>query len=180
MSATRKKQYLVILLVSAFLVIIIYGTKNSFAALKMESSTVKNSFTAMEDSIPSINETLTNDPDNAGYILEKDDVTVTNTNEFDVSVRAIVIASWQDADGNTLAATPSEGTDYTITYGDDWELRSDGFYYYKSILGKNESTTPLLTDCKPIKKAPSSGYTLNINIVSQTVQTINDNGELPY
>lgn len=166
--------------VSAFLIAAIFVIKESFASMKLETSTVKNSFTAMEKSVPSINENITPDPENNDYIIEKKDVTVTNTNDFDVYVRAMVVTSWQDADGNLLAVTPVEGTDYNITYSSDWNKKDDGFYYYKSILGKGQTTTPLITLCKPLKNSPVNGYTLSINIISQTVQSVVDNGELPF
>ena len=180
MIRTKKFQLLLTVFVSAFLTVTIFSIKESFASIKMETATVKNSFTAMENSIPSINETVTPDPGNNVYIIEKKDVTVTNTNNFDVYVRAMVIASWQDADGNVLAVTPLEGTDFSISYSTDWNKKDDGFYYYNSVLGKGNTTTPLITECKPLTKAPVNSYTLNVNIISQTVQSVTDNGELPF
>ncbi len=180
MTKTRKKQLLLISFVSALFVLVVLGTKTTFAALKIESATVKNSFTAMENSIPLINETVIPDPNQSEYILEKNNVTITNNNDFEVCVRAMVIASWQDSNGDTLASLPTEGTDFQITYGSEWEKKSDGFYYYKSVLAKGETTPPLLTGCKPLKAAPVDGYTLSLNIVSQTVQSEIDNGEIPF
>ncbi len=180
MIKAKKIQLLLTIFVSAFLIVTISGIKNTFAALKMETATVKNSFTPMKSSIPTINENVTPNPDNNNYIIEKNDVTVTNTNDFDVYVRAMVIASWQDADGNVLAVTPVEGIDYNISYSTDWNKGDDGFNYYKSILRKGEITSPLLTACTPLKNAPVNGYTLSINIISQTVQSAIDNGELPF
>ncbi len=176
----RKIQLMLTIIVSAFLIAAIFGIKESFASMKLETPTVKNSFTAMEKNIPSINENVTPDPENNDNIIEKKDVTVTNTNDFDVYVRAIVVASWQDADGNILAVTPVEGTDYSIAYSSDWNKKDDGFYYYKSILGKGQTTMPLITLCKPLKNSPVTGYTLSVNIISQTVQSVVDNGDLPF
>lgn len=165
------------LVVSAFFVLITFGIQNTYAALQMKSETVKNSFSAMENNAPKINEDVLGYDNN--HINEKKNVTVTNTNEFSVRVRAIIVASWQDANGNTLAVTPVEGTDYSIEYGNDWENK-DGFYYYKNVLKKGETTTALISECKPLKAAPVEGYTLSINIVSQTIQSKIDNGKLPF
>ncbi len=54
---------------SALLIMIVFGTKSTFAALKMESGTVKNSLVPMEDSPPSVSESVTPAPDQDGYIL---------------------------------------------------------------------------------------------------------------
>lgn len=180
MIRTRTKQILLTLSVSALLLLIVIGINSTYAALKMESGTVRNSFVPMEDTPPSVSENVTPDPDQDGYILEKNDVTVTNPNDFEVNVRAMVIASWQDADGNILAVSPTEGTDYRITYGSGWEKRDDGYYYYSDVLGKDETTLPLLTACQPLKSAPLNGYTLCVDIISQIVQSEIDNGTLPF
>ena len=142
MIKTRKKQLLLILFVSASLISLVFGTQGAYAALKMETPTVKNSCEPMENLKPTINETFVKNNDD---VLEKKDVTVTNNNEFDVYVRAKVIVSWQDANGNTLAVTPLEGTDYTVEYGTDWTKKADGYYYYNKPLGDGQSTTDLLS-----------------------------------
>lgn len=176
MTKIRKKQLMLGLFVSAFFVLITLGIRNTHAALQMKSETVENSFVAMDNKAPQIKEAVSG---NDNYITEKKNVTVTNNNDFSVRVRAIIIASWQDANGNTLAVTPAEGIDYSIEYGDDWTKNGE-FYYYENILGKGETTAPLISECKPLNAAPVDGYTLSINIVSQTVQSEIDNGELPF
>ena len=111
MTKARRKQSMLALVVSAFFVLITFGIQNTYAALQMKSETVENSFSPMENKAPQINEIVSG---NDNYITEKKNVTVTNNNEFSVRVRAIIVASWQDANGNTLAVTPVEGTDYSI------------------------------------------------------------------
>lgn len=177
MTKARRKQSMLALVVSAFFVLITFGIQNTYAALQMKSETVKNSFSPMENKAPQINEDVLVNENN--YIIEKKNVTVTNNNDFSVKVRAIIIASWQDDNGNTLAVTPVEGTDYSIEYGNDWENK-DGFYYYKTVLKKGETTAALISECKPLKAAPVEGYTLSINIVSQTIQSKIDNEKLPF
>ena len=65
-------------------------------------------------------------------------------------------------------------------YGSGWEKRDDGYYYYSDVLGKGETTLPLLTACQPLKSAPLNGYTLCVDIISQIVQSEIDNGTLPF
>ncbi len=177
MTKARRKQSMLALIVSAFFVLITFGIQNTYAALQMKSETVKNSFSAMENKAPQINEDVSRNDNN--YIIEKRNVTFTNINDFSVRVRAIIVASWQDANGNTLAVTPVEGTDYSIEYGNEWKMK-DGFYYYDTVLNTGETTTALISECKPLRAAPVEGYTLSINIVSQTVQSEIDNGNLPF
>lgn len=166
-----KKRIPHLLAVVIALIILSSVTTVVYAALKMSSNSTKNSFTA--DDMPNIqiNETLTEDSENEGYILKKENVTVTNNADYSVYVRAAVVATWQDKDGNVYPVAPND-TDYDITYNmSDWEQSSDGYWYYGQAVTSGGKTTPLITSCEPIKSAPTDGFTLHVNIISQSIQS---------
>ena len=112
--------------------------------------------------------------------------------DYPVYVRAEIVITWQKKDdtGYTVYFTkPNQATpiyeeeqiagyegDYIIDLNlTDWELRSDGFYYYKypvyPVKGGGE-TTNLINMCKQVSPAPAEGYTLSVEIIVQTVQAI--------
>lgn len=100
----------------------------------------------------------------------KSNVTVENTGEYDAYIRAVVVVTWQNQDGDVYPETPDEGTDYTIEYGTNWELKDDGFWYYKGVVGADGETSNLIDTCKPIGKAPEDGYDLNVEILASAIQ----------
>lgn len=99
----------------------------------------------------------------------KSNVTVENTGEYDAYIRAVVVVTWQNQDGDVYPATPVAGRDYTISYGGGWQP-VDGFYYYKGVVGADGETSNLIDTCKPIGKAPEEGYDLNVEILASAIQ----------
>lgn len=110
----------------------------------------------------------------------KTNVVVTNTGEVDSYIRAKVIISWKDADGNIYPAVPEEDVDYTIEYGiDDWiYVPAEDCWYYKSSVPATDpdsKTTALIKEAKWIKACEYNTddviYSLNIEILSQSIQS---------
>lgn len=112
---------------------------------------VKNTLTSEQDPQPGIDETV-----DEGKTV-KTDVSVDIPNvDYDVYVRAAIVATWVKLDDNNgvdgaannvlsvHSNQPKLGTDYTLTLAnfydgevsgllpDTWTLGSDGFYYYSS------------------------------------------------
>ena len=101
----------------------------------------------------------------------KNDVTVKNTGTVGSYIRAAVVVTWQDADGNVYGEAPVVGTDYRIVWSlEGWTGKSDGFYYYKTVVDPGASTGVLFTGCKPLKAAPAAGYTLHVEILASSIQ----------
>ena len=144
-----------------------------YAALKMTTGSVVNTFTAESQPSLSIIETVTEDSENEGYILKKENVTVKNSADYSVFIRAAVVITWQDADGKVYTTVPSDEKDYSITFNTtDWTKdTTDGYWYYKEAVAGNASTSALITSCEPLKAAPVNGYTLHVNIISQSIQS---------
>ena len=58
----------------------------------------------------------------------------------------------------------------------DWELRSDGYYYYHKALAAGETTTPVITSVTFNKTMGNEyqGATATVDIVAQAVQKANN------
>lgn len=98
---------------------------------------------------------------------------------YAVYVRATIVVTWQDADGNIYWGVPGED-EYTmklnLTATDAsgstlWFQGSDGFYYFRSALISG-ATPPLIISCYQIDEPPVPGYTLHVEIMAQTIQAV--------
>ena len=139
-------------------------TTGVFAYLKLSTKKTDNSFQSAHSVNPQINETKFD-----GSIKKNVTVNVGETG-YSVYVRAAVVVTWQDSNGNVYVKPPKEGEDYSIDYGDQWEKRGD-YWYYKSVVESGKETDYLITECKPLKEAPVKGYALNVKIMAQTIQS---------
>ena len=109
--------------------------------------------------------------------LVKTNVAVKNTSNIDAYIRASVIVTWQDSDGNIYGKYPIKDTDYTIEYNlaEGWVYNeADGFYYYTEKVGYTEPdnvTSVLISNCAPAEgvEAPE-GYTLCVEILASAIQ----------
>lgn len=140
-------------------------TTGVFAYLKLSTEKTDNSFNSAQSVNPIINETFDVDKN----IKKNVKVNVKDTG-YSVYVRAAFVVTWQDSNGNVYVKPPKEGEDYSIDYGDQWEKRDD-YWYYKSVVESGKETDYLITECKPLKEAPVEGYTLNVKIMAQTIQS---------
>lgn len=100
----------------------------------------------------------------------KTNVTVKNTGDTTGWIRAAVVITWQDAQGNVYSQTPVKDTDYTITYTDEWKKGNDGFYYYPSPVDADKSTDVLISKCEAENTAPE-GYSLCVEIICSGLQS---------
>lgn len=106
----------------------------------------------------------------------KTDVQVKNTGNTDAFIRAKIVVTWKDKDGNVSATKPVEDTDYTMTLNNtDWFLGDDGFYYCKTSVEPNGSTPALITECKKADGVtPPDGYDLSVEIIASGIQSTPD------
>ncbi len=106
----------------------------------------------------------------------KTDVTVKNTGNASAYIRAIVVANWVGDTGTENAGKvyyqePSAGTDYSINYGADWHLHTDGYYYYAQPVDVAGSTGNLIDSCAALLPAPVAGYHLEVEVAAEAVQS---------
>jgi len=151
----------------------------TFAYLQWKSKN-ENTFTSEQTIVPSINEIF---QDN-----EKRNVSVfVGDTGYSVYVRATIVVNWMDEDQHILGASPildtteNEG-DYSLLLNTtDWFFNDDGFYYYKKPVSSGQSTEALIEECTILKNAPKSNYTLNVEIIAQTIQVagLTDDTDIP-
>lgn len=106
----------------------------------------------------------------------KTDVKVKNTGNTNAFIRAKIVVTWKDANGNVSATKPELDTDYTMTLNEtDWFLGDDGFYYCKTSVAPNGSTPALITECKKADSVtPPDGYDLSVEIIASGIQSTPD------
>ena len=116
----------------------------------------------------------------------KTNVAITNTGDTTAWIRAAVVVTWQDKDGNVYGQMPTD-EDYTIVFNlqdqndpdGKWEKANDGFYYWSKPVPVNENTGVLITSCSPQNHngiTVGSGenavtYYLTVEILGSGIQT---------
>lgn len=162
----------------AVMLILSLAAAKVFAYLKQSAGKAENTFLSEQSVTPQINETFNGN--------EKSNVSVfVGDAGYSVYVRAAVIITWKDSSGNVLAETPSLlRQDYEISYNlkeGGWFYGNDGFYYYSIPVESGSSTDTLINNCKPLSGAPENGYSLDVEIIAQTIQSagFSDAGDVP-
>lgn len=99
----------------------------------------------------------------------KSNVKIKNTGNTDAYIRAEVIVTWRDADGNILPQVPEKDIDYEITYvlNNGWSEK-DGYYYYNKSIAPGDSTGVLIDNC--VQKT-DNGHNLCVEIVAEAIQS---------
>lgn len=111
----------------------------------------------------------------------KSEVKIKNTGDTEAWIRAAVVITWQDANGNVYGGTqPVADTDYTIEWNVDeqktdhekWFKGSDGFYYWTKPVAPNALTGELIKECKPTSPSTApEGYALTVEIIGSGIQS---------
>lgn len=103
----------------------------------------------------------------------KSNVVIQNTSEVGAFIRATIVVTWASEDGSSVYSdVPVLGTDYSMTVNSsDWFVGSDGFYYYKDIVGSGASTANLIETAELLSTANApTDFHLSIEIISSAVQ----------
>lgn len=99
----------------------------------------------------------------------KQDVRIRNTGNIDAYIRATVVVTFVDDSGKVSAVAPREGVDYTLVWGTDWQMGSDGFWYFPTAVSP-DGLTSVLVDRASVLAAPE-GFHLNIQILATAIQS---------
>lgn len=102
----------------------------------------------------------------------KSNVSIKNTGDTEAWIRATVVVTWQDANGNVYGKAPVEGTDYDIVWESNskWLSGGDDFYYYTSPVAPGNKTSVLINSCTSKDTAPE-GYFLTVEIIGSGIQS---------
>lgn len=162
----RRSPRKLILTVLAVILIIGITAGVTLAILSEKSNSVSNGFTAATVDIET-KESFD------GSV--KKDVYIQNNGSAGVYVRAAIVATWQDANGNIYGSAPVQGTDYTLTGTDSgWSKAGDGYYYWYTAVGAGKTTGKLIGECAPVAGRSPTGYTLHVEIAAQAIQAAPD------
>lgn len=99
----------------------------------------------------------------------KSNVKVQNTGDYDAYIRAVVVVTWQNENGEVYPVAPVADENYTITYGKDW-TQQGGFWYYNGVVGAGKATADLIGTCQPMEGEAPEGYDLNVEILASAIQ----------
>ena len=169
MSKKRKNQNrksIVLLIALGLLLCVTVG--GSLAYLFTSSSTVTNVFQPTKVTTAIVE-------DVTSQTGVKQNVVVRNTGDIDAYIRAEIIITWKNGNDEVYGTAPVKGTDYSISIGEDWTEKSDGFYYYSEAVGYGKDTKPLIKECKTLG-TPPEGYYLNVEILASGIQALGVKG----
>lgn len=120
--------------------------------------------------------TFTLNPDDVNVIITdeisegtKQNVVITNTGNVEAYLRAVIVANWQDNDGNIVAAWDFEPTDFEGLASEGWLLKDDGYYYTTSTVAAGENAPALFSTYTPPSTPPVDGAHLVMDIAVQAV-----------
>lgn len=164
MCKTRNKKKKFVLLV-AFTLLLFVGAGSTMAFLVDGTEPVINTFTPSKVTCEVV-ETFENNV--------KSNVMIQNTGDTDAYIRAAIVVTWKDDNGNVYAEKPVISTDYTISFDNDW-ISKDGYYYYPSAIKPNGQTAVLIEKCTPVSGKAPEGYTLSVEILAEAIQSSPDN-----
>lgn len=155
-------------LLFASIVLVLAVAVGGIVAFITTTTEITNTFTPSEVTT-AVEETLN------GKI--KSDVKIKNTGDTSAYIRAAVVITWKNAEGDVYGKAPAVNTDYTISYSSntDWIEGRDGFWYHKSPVNAGATTGVLISNCTYVKNAPD-GYFLNVEIVGSGVQSLGVSG----
>lgn len=101
---------------------------------------------------------------------EKKNVKIQNTGDIPAYIRAKVVVTWKDEDGNVYGKAPTS-EDYTIQYnGEVWQQVGD-YWYYNTPVKPKELTPVLINSCSPIADQTPEGYHLSVEILAEAIQS---------
>ena len=110
----------------------------------------------------------------------KENVRIKNDGDIPAYIRAAIVVNWVDSTGNILGTKPILNTDYKMDLSDKWAICGDYYYWTEPVPAEDDPNTQeviedetgvLIEICEVIKDAPTEGYTLQVEILAQSVQS---------
>lgn len=102
----------------------------------------------------------------------KEKVSIKNTSDIPVYIRASIVVTWKDSSGNVYGQKPVADTDYNMSIATDGWVQKDGYYYYTSPVAVSGATGTLINSCTEVAgKAPEGNYHLSVEIIAEAIQS---------
>ena len=153
-----------LVLVVSVLALVLAVAGGTLAWLVANSGPVTNTFTPAQVSCE-VDETFQNNVKSA--------VSIKNTSNIDAYIRAYVVVTWKDAQGNVYGKLPVKDTDYTMTMPNNTKwFKSGDYYYYPDAVPSGASTGMLIEECKLIGTPPADGYSLSVEMIAEAIQSL--------
>ena len=154
-----KRSLVLVVSLLALLLVVAGGT---LAWLTAQDS-VSNTFTPAH---------VTCDVDETFDGTAKSNVSIKNTSDIPVYIRASIIVTWKDSSGNVYGQLPVKGTDYTMDIAADGWVPKDGYYYCTSPVAVGDTTGTLISSCT-VKDgvAIPKDYNLSVEIIAEAIQS---------
>lgn len=100
----------------------------------------------------------------------KTDVAVQNTGNTDAYIRAKVVVTWQDSEGNIYAQAPVVGEDYNISYSQEGWIQKGDYWYCTTSVAASDFTPVLVDRCEQLNQEPND-YHLVVEILADAIQS---------
>lgn len=151
------------ILLAAVIVLLAGAVGGTWAFLVAQSEPVQNNFTYAHVRC-TINEKFENGV--------KSDVAIQNTGDIPAYIRARIVVTWKDENGNVSSTVPVKDSDYTMTMGTGWTKGTDDYWYCKTAVNPDDFTPELITECKKTDNANvPDGYDLSVEILADAIQS---------
>lgn len=148
------------ILLAAVIVLLAGAVGGTWAFLVAQSEPVQNNFTYAH-----VRCTIDEKFDGT----TKSDVQIQNTGDIPAYIRARIVVTWKDENGN-VSAVPVKNTDYTIAFNTtDW-TQQDGYWYCKNAVDAKDFTPVLIKKCEKTGNAPKDYY-LSVEILADAIQS---------
>ena len=103
----------------------------------------------------------------------KSGVKIKNTSDIPAYIRAYIVVTWKDADGNVYGKLPVANTDYTMTMGPNGWAQKDGYWYCNTAVASGANTPVLISNCEVKDNATiPDGYKLSLEIIAEAIQSV--------
>lgn len=102
----------------------------------------------------------------------KSDVKIKNTSDIPVYIRASIVVTWKNSNGNVYGQKPVAVTDYNMDIATDGWVLKDGYYYCTSPMTVGAKTPVLINSCTEVSaNAPEGNYHLSVEIIAEAIQS---------
>ncbi len=154
-------------LVVSVLVLLVGIVGASLAYLSMKTEPVKNEFTYGKVSCEVLE-------DFDGTV--KSNVRIKNTGNIPAYIRARVVVTWKNENGDIYGTKPVLGEDYSFDFNSEkWiGMTTDSglYFYFPDPVELGAETTWMLRDCKKTENANvPEGYDLSVEILADAIQS---------
>ena len=155
------KQFVLLASIAVLLVGVIGG---SLAYLFTNTDPVVNTFTPGKVNIK-VEETLGENT--------KSNVSIKNTGNVKAKIKAMVVITWQNANGDVFHKQPEPVTDYTIKWGEStkWSPKAlNTWCIYSDEVEAGNLTETLIDEIKVIKQCEDANYKLVVDVIAEAIQ----------